>query len=560
MQLIDDRLFLSASDLVAFMECEHLAALDLRTLRGMETIAVSRDDTALLVARKGDEHEQASLERILAESRDVVVVPTVADGLGDLHEAVDRTTTAMRAGAEVIYQAALARRLLAWLCGLPRKGTHALSRVRRLQLRGVDTKLARHASPVPRPTMPVLEICSRSVRASPAQMHVILGSRERERFRLDEFSAFYRRLRRRYETRLTDGFAGTYPDPVEHCGLCRWSEHCSARCEADDHLSLVAGLGRAQAIRLSERASRHGRNSPWSQPRTARAHRTSHVRAAASAGPAAAARALNRRAGYELLRTPGGAGFARLPEPRPGDLFFDMEGDPFYEGDGLEYLFGVTRIEDGEPVFRSFWAHDRREEKVAFEAFVDFVIDGARGGSGIHVYHYAPYEPSALKRLMGRHGTREEEIDRLLREKILVDLYAVTRQAMRTLEAGLLDQADRGVLHGSATRRSPTLATRSCASRNGSRPAIRHPGRDRNVQRGRLPLDRGAARLAARPPRGGAGEFGVAIPWRASPEPHEASPEAAAVLDEIVRLEAALDRELARGSGRKAARSSGRAG
>ena len=42
---------------------------------------------------------------------------------------------------------------------------------------------------------------------------------------------------------------------------------------------------------------------------------------------------------YELLEPEGRAGFARLPEPSPGDLFFDIEGDPFFEG-GLEYLWG----------------------------------------------------------------------------------------------------------------------------------------------------------------------------------------------------------------------------
>ena len=87
-------------------------------------------------------------------------------------------------------------------------------------------------------------------------------------------------------------------------------------------------------------------------------------------------------------------------------------------------------------MFRAFWAHDRREEKVAFEAFVDFVIAALAEDPTIHVYHYAPYEPSALKRLMGRHGTREEEIDRLLREQVLVDLYAVTLQALRTSKPG----------------------------------------------------------------------------------------------------------------------------
>src|SRR5215210_6660742 len=49
----------------------------------------------------------------------------------------------------------------------------------------------------------------------------------------------------------------------------------------------------------------------------------------------------------------------------------------------------------------------------------------------MHVYHYAPYEPTSLKRLMGRYGTREDEVDRLLREGVLVDLYRVVRQSLR---------------------------------------------------------------------------------------------------------------------------------
>ena len=82
-------------------------------------------------------------------------------------------------------------------------------------------------------------------------------------------------------------------------------------------------------------------------------------------------------------------------------------------------------------MFHAFWAHDRREEKAAFEAFIDFVMDAMSVDPKIHVYHYAPYEPTALKRLMGRHGTREEEVDTLLRGQVLVDLYTVTRQALR---------------------------------------------------------------------------------------------------------------------------------
>ena len=52
-------------------------------------------------------------------------------------------------------------------------------------------------------------------------------------------------------------------------------------------------------------------------------------------------------------------GFALLPQPSEGDVFFDIEGDPFYE-DGLEYLWGVTYVEDGEPTFRAFWGTTAR--------------------------------------------------------------------------------------------------------------------------------------------------------------------------------------------------------
>jgi uncharacterized protein len=54
----------------------------------------------------------------------------------------------------------------------------------------------------------------------------------------------------------------------------------------------------------------------------------------------------------------------------------------------------------------------------------------------MHVYHYAHYEPSALKRLMSLHGTREAEVDDLLRRGKFVDLYKVVREAMRTSAPG----------------------------------------------------------------------------------------------------------------------------
>jgi uncharacterized protein len=143
----------------------------------------------------------------------------------------------------------------------------------------------------------------------------------------------------------------------------------------------------------------------------------------------------HRRTGahsWHLLEPEPARGFALLPQPSPGDLFFDIEGDPFWQPDrGLEYLWGITELRDGERHFRAFWAHDRADEKRAVEAVVDLIQERLAAYPEMHVYHYASYETAALKRLMSEYGTREEEIDDLLRRRVFVDLFKVVRQALR---------------------------------------------------------------------------------------------------------------------------------
>src|SRR5262249_20243588 len=133
---------------------------------------------------------------------------------------------------------------------------------------------------------------------------------------------------------------------------------------------------------------------------------------------------------YESLSPVAGFGLACLPAPSEGDIFFDLEGDPFIEEGGLEFLFGYAFKDDaGAESYRADWAVSRADEKAAFQRFVDFVMDRWSAHPDLHIYHYAPYEPAALKRLMGRYASRENEIDRMLRAGLFVDLYAVVRHA-----------------------------------------------------------------------------------------------------------------------------------
>jgi len=141
----------------------------------------------------------------------------------------------------------------------------------------------------------------------------------------------------------------------------------------------------------------------------------------------------NRGTGvYELLPIAPGHGLARLPPPSPDDMFLDLEGDPFACEGGREYLFGLVAAPvNGAPTYRRRWAYTERDERAAFEMIVDLIVDAWTKNPSMHVYHYAPYEPAALKRLMGRYSSREAEVDRMLRADLFVDLHSVVKHSLR---------------------------------------------------------------------------------------------------------------------------------
>jgi predicted RecB family nuclease len=127
-------------------------------------------------------------------------------------------------------------------------------------------------------------------------------------------------------------------------------------------------------------------------------------------------------------------GLAALPAPSRGDIFLDFEAVPYVFDTGLEYLIGTVSIPeeaDVEPNYECRWSFGPRTEKEAFERFIDFVMDRWKRYPDLHIYHYAPYEQTAIKRLAGRHGTCVDAVDRLLRAGIFVDLYRIVRQALR---------------------------------------------------------------------------------------------------------------------------------
>lgn len=427
-------LHLTATDLAKAIACNHLIHLERAAAEG-NLPRPHRTDPALdLLMERGRIHERDYVERLKAEGRDVT---DLTDHEG--RTAVERTESAMQAGAGVIVQAALKDGRWEGRADLLLR-IEGKSDLGNFSYEVADTKLAQETR-----GGTVLQLClytdlvGKRQGLTPDRMHVVKPGNPpvEESFRFEDYAAYYRLVRKRLEEAVDDKKTESYPGPVPHCEICSWWTRCDARRRDDDHLSFVAGLQTLHRTELERQGiatleSFAGRETPLPE-RPDRGSRETYDRLHGQARIQARGRSEGRPV-YELLPLEPDRGLARLPPPSRLDVFFDLESDPFVGDGGLEYLFGWAFREgegEGDLVYRSEKATSRAEERRALERFVDFVMERWRDDPGMHVYHFSPYEPAAIKRLMGRHATRESEVDRLLRAGRFVDLHAVARQGMR---------------------------------------------------------------------------------------------------------------------------------
>ncbi|MEA2822982.1 MAG: hypothetical protein QOJ86_4986 [Bradyrhizobium sp.] len=421
--------FYAATDLVNYLGCAHATSCDLRQLT--HPVDLPEDDEhAALLQEKGIEHERAYLERLRKKGRSIAEISSE----GSLETRVNATRAAMRGGADVVYQGALIDAPWHGFSDFLLRVNGVRSSLGDFAYDVADTKLARTAKPKHIVQLCVYADLLGTIQGiEPPRMHVVLGDGTEVSLRTSTVRHYYGIARGRFEL-----FAGTptatVAEPCGHCEFCRWKETCEAEWEATEHLSLVASISRSQIEKL--RAS--GVSTLRQLAALDAAARVPNLQSGTLTRLRAQARLqlLRRDTGknqHEMLPALPGRGFGRLPKPDAGDLFFDMEGDPFYEL-GLEYLFGLVDDDNGQERFTAYWAHNRVDEKKAFESAVDFITARLAARPDAHVYHYASYEESALKRLAMLHGTREIQVDNLLRRHKLVDLYRVVREAVRLSE------------------------------------------------------------------------------------------------------------------------------
>jgi uncharacterized protein len=437
MHRLGDSFSLSATDLSVFLGCHHRTALDMEAAAGVRSRPHFHDPLLELLYERGFDHERSYVASLAANGRAVTDLGDVKDPLS----AVVETTKAMDRGAGVIVQGALMHQQ--WF-GRP----DVMLKVPRPSELGpwsyevTDTKLARETRAGAILQLGLYsEMLSITQGRSPEFFRIVTPDPDHPEhtFRVDDYAAYFRLVRDQLAATVMrparDVASDHYPEPVEHCEICAWLTYCAEKRRTDDHLSLVAGITRVQQRELEGRGastlSSLGRLSLPLGFKPDRGSSDSYVRVREQARLQLDSRGRIPPL-HELRDIVTGEGLCRLPPPSLGDIFLDLEGDNLVIEGGREYLFGIAYVgANGDTRYDSYWGFTPADERIAFERVMDLIAERATVYPEMHVYHYAPYETTAFKRLMGRYATRESELDAMLRGGRFVDLYAVVRQGLR---------------------------------------------------------------------------------------------------------------------------------
>jgi predicted RecB family nuclease len=420
----DGNVIYSASDLAAAARCEYalLRSFDAQLGRGP---AASADDELLArTARLGGEHEQRHLAELRAAADDnVAVIGRPSYTAAGLTAAAAATRSAVDRRVPAIYQAAMFDgRFVGFADFLVLEGE-------RYRLR--DTKLARsvkveallqlaaYADTLAAEGVPVAD-----------EVELLLGDGAVAHYRVDELLPVYLPRRAALERLLDRHLAGDAPVSWEDAEVraCFRCPECDVQVREHDDLLLVAGMRVSQRARLIDAGistlhdlAGHAGPVPELSART--------VNALTAQARLQVAPRVDGKPPYEIVDPQP---LMVLPDANKGDLFFDFEGDPLWTVDGgewgLEYLWGVLTTTDE---FTPYWAHDRASERQALVDFLAMVRKRLKKHPGMHVYHYAAYEKSTLLRLAGRYGVGEHDVDEMLRNGVLVDLYPLVRKSIR---------------------------------------------------------------------------------------------------------------------------------
>lgn len=430
MQKINNQDFLySPSDLVTYVESPFASIMDRLVCEGKIDKKLknnaNEDAAAQLVIQRGFNHEHQQTQKFKNEGKRVLEIDNKAP------DKQQTTLEAMQQGYEVIAQAYLVHESFAGYADFLVK-VQGQSLLGNYHYEVWDTKLAHQVKPTY-----LIQLCCYAEMLKhiqgilPKFVTVALGKGEPEKFKTIDCFAYYQAIKKAFLQQQQSEIK-YLPNPANYKNWGQWSQYAQNLLKEKDHIFQVANISYRQMQKL-QAANIH----------TLLALAESSLDSVKDISPSSFER-LKKQAQLQKQSTENGTpkfevltqadnvakGLALLPKASPLDIFFDIEGFP-HQQDGLEYLWGVTYFdEDNQRCFKRYWAHDREQEKQAFEEFIKWTYARWQQDNTMHIYHYAPYEVTACRKLMGRFGVCEQEVDDLLRHGVFIDLYKIVKSGL----------------------------------------------------------------------------------------------------------------------------------
>jgi uncharacterized protein len=425
----------SPSDLILAMQSPFASWMERYAIEQPNEMAeIKRDENALmnLLATRGNSHETNYLNYLI-EKHGVSNVGIVQNT--SKHNEAKNTLAFMREGKEVIFQARLSRGEFTGKADFLIK-VEGKSKFGNYHYEAWDTKLSLSTRPYF-----LIQLCCYSwmleevQEVMPEYATIVLGNLNKNTFRITSYFDYFQRLKKSFidfQSHFTPDF-DAMPDLAECNDYGVWTSFAEHRMKKLDSLVQIANIRKSQIKKIQHAGintlTELATSTNTTIPRLA--HQSfAKIKAQASIQKASEGLDIPK---YTVLTENEKEGLYTLPAKSTLDVFFDIEGHPLIEG-GLEYLWGVSYQDSshslGKYAFKDWWAHTPHQEKLAFEGFIDFVFNRWQRDNNMHVYHYASYEITAMRKISTRYETRGDKLAELLKNDVFIDLYKIVSKGI----------------------------------------------------------------------------------------------------------------------------------
>ena len=442
MRKIDGTWIISPRDLIAELECSHRLNLEWSAITGLiEKPEEENDATLQMIIDNGRAHEQRLVDRYKTLGSFISISEPGPD-LSKVKISLEETLKAIKDGVDVIHQATLfTGDFLGYADFLILVKDENDSPVRddagKFIYEPVDAKSARIAK-----RAAVLQVASyaramvRLGMAMPPKVHLWLAGDNEWSANTSDLIDLAEEFEERARNRVNSYKEINNPKwaaPREACSRCRWKEHCATGRQEDRDISLIYGIRSTTRQALIDGGIKTiDQMSVATDDQYKALKKNVSKKTFEKLREQAKIQIKGEGAKTPIFELKDASALSAIPASSKGDVWFDMEGDPFSDsGAGLEYMFGFLTEEKSKLKFKTFESPTKAEEVKAFSDFIAFILEQRLKYPDMHIYHYASYEPATILRLSQSYGVYENEVDDLKRQGVFVDLLSVVRKSLR---------------------------------------------------------------------------------------------------------------------------------